>query len=362
VQDTRGPIGPPPDRPRNLTDTLPPPEDIVLRWCRYFRQSGIGALLLLWMGGAFGCRQEGSASAVQSEPSPLRQSKDSEGDVTKLAHAPSGPEALEALNARLGELVVNAGGKVGICIVHVESGRRVTVGGQQWLPLQSVFKLPLAIVVLRDVHGGQVSLDQMLTVRAEDRAPGVASNAKKWEQVPREVSVRQLLEYSLVDSDNTSSDKLLELLGGPKALTERMQSLGFPGIVVRSPAKAMGSSGELPNEGTPEALASLLASLQRGEVLEGPQRALLWDLMGRARTGERRIRAGLPTGTQVVDKTGTGASGTATNDVGVVTLPGSAGHLAIAVLIAASSLPARAQEDLIAQIARTAFDSFIGSP
>jgi len=165
-----------------------------------------------------------------------------------------------------------------------------------------------------------------------------------------------------VDSDNTSSDKLLDLLGGSKALTERMQSLGFSGIAVRAPTKAMGSSGELPNEGTPEALAGLLASLERGELLEAPQRALLWDLMGRARTGERRIRAGLPPGTQVLDKTGTGGNGTATNDVGVVTLPGSAGHLAIAVLIAASSLPPRAQEDLIAEIARTAFDSFIGSP
>jgi beta-lactamase class A len=344
-----------------LTDTVPPLENVVVRWCGAFRRASIGALSLLWIGGAFGCRQESSTSAAQSELSSPGQSKDPEGDVTKLAPAPSGPEALEALNARLAQLIVHAGGKVGICIVHVESGRRVTVGGQQWLPLQSVFKLPLAVAVLRDVRGGQVSLDQMLTVRAEDRAPGVASNAKKWEQVPREVRVRQLLEYSLVDSDNTSSDKLLDLLGGPKALTERMQSLGFSGILVRSPTKAMGSAGELPNEGTPEALASLLASLQRGEVLEGPQRALLWDVMGRARTGERRIRAGLPPGTQVVDKTGTGGNGSATNDVGVVTLPGSAGHLAIAVLIAASSLPARAQEDLIAQIARTAFDSFIGS-
>ncbi|MEO8179995.1 MAG: class A beta-lactamase [Deltaproteobacteria bacterium] len=282
--------------------------------------------------------------------------------MTKLAQVPSGPTPLEALKARLAELIGNAGGKIGISVVHVESGRSVTVGGQQWLPLQSVFKLPLAVAVLRDVQAGQVSLDQMLTVRAEDRAPGVTMNEQKWEQVPRGVSVRQLLEYSLVDSDNTSSDKLLDLIGGPQKLTERMQSLGFEGIAVRAPTKAMSASGELPNEATPEALARLLARLERGEVLEAPQQALLWDLMGRARTGKRRIRAGLPPGTRVLNKTGTGGNGTVTNDVGVVTLPGSAGHLAIAVLIAASSLPAPSQEDLIAEIARTAFNSFVGSP
>jgi beta-lactamase class A len=326
------------------------------------RQASIGALSLVWLGGAFSCGPAGSAPAVHSEPTSPTAANVSVGDVTESVDAPSGPATLEALKARLAELVANAGGKVSVSVVHVESKRSVTVGAQQWLPLQSVFKLPLAVAVLREVQAGQVSLDQVLTVRAEDRAPGVTMNEKKWAQVPRSVSVRQLLEYSLVDSDNTSSDKLLELIGGPAVLTERMRSLGFEGIAVRAPTKAMGPSGELPNEATSEAIAGLLASLQRGEVLQAPQRTLLWDILQHARTGERRIRAGLPPGTPVLDKTGTGGNGTATNDVGVVTLPGNGGHLAIAVLIAASSLPSKRQEDLIADIARAAFNSFAGSP
>jgi beta-lactamase class A len=344
-----------------LTDALQRLKDARVNGRQYYRPLPLAALSLLWLGGAFGCRQNGSTPAAHSEATHPAQSAASPGKVTELANAPSARTTLDPLEARLGELASKAGGKVGISVIHVESGRSVTVGAQQWLPLQSVFKLPLAIAVLRDVQGGQVSLDQMLTVRAEDRAPGVAMNEKKWEQVPRTVSVRQLLEYSLVDSDNTSSDKLLDLIGGPAALTGRMQSLGFQGIAVRAPTKAMGPSGELPNEGMAEALARLLAALERGEILEASQRALLWDIMGRAQTGERRIRAGVPAGTQVLDKTGTGGNGSATNDVGLVTLPNDTGHLAIAVLIAASPLPARAQEDLIAEIARTAFNGFIGS-
>lgn len=321
------------------------------------KQASIGALSLIWLGGAFGCREASSAAAVPSEPSSPAAANVSAGDATN-----SGPATLEALKARLGELVAKANGKVGVSVVHVESGRSVTVGGQQWLPLQSVFKLPLAVAVLRDVQAGQASLAQVLTVRAEDRAPGVAGNERKWTHVPRNVSVRELLEYSLVDSDNTSSDKLLEVIGGPAVLTERMRLLGFDGIAIRAPTKAIGPSGELQNEATAEAIAGLLASLQRGEILEAPQRTLLWDIMQRARTGERRLRAGLPPGTPVLDKTGTGRNGTTTNDVGVVTLPGNGGHLAIAVLIAASSLPSKGQEDLIADIARAAFSSFVPSP
>ncbi|MEM1249845.1 MAG: class A beta-lactamase [Acidobacteriota bacterium] len=262
------------------------------------------------------------------------------------------------LESRIEELAQLSQGRAGIAVIHVESGRSVLVDADQPLPLQSVFKLPLAVEILREVAEGRLQLDQTVTVKAKDRAPGVASNQKKWETVPRDVSVEQLLEYSLVDSDNTSSDVLLERLGGPSALTRRMAALGFPGIQVNAETKAMGSERALPNVGTAEALAGLLASLQRGEALPPAQRDLLWTLMSRARTGERRIRGRLPEGTPVLDKTGTGRNGSATNDVGIVTLPDGRGHLAIAVLLAGSSRPGNEQEDLIAEVALAAFKGF----
>jgi beta-lactamase class A len=265
---------------------------------------------------------------------------------------------LAALERRLEELVAGGKGEVGFSVVHIESGRSVAVGGHKPLPLQSVFKLPLAVAVLLKVQAGELGLDQRVTVRAEDRAPGVAMNEQKWKHVPRDVSVRELLEYSLVDSDNTSSDKLLELVGGPAALTERMRALGFGGIVVRSPTKAAGASGKLPNEAPANAIVALLASLQQEKVLDVPQRDLLWEMLRRSRTGERRIRAGLPAGTPVLDKTGTGPNGSVTNDVGVVTLPNNSGHLAIGVLVSGSQLTPRDQEDLVAQLARAAFTAF----
>lgn len=334
-----------------------------MRSCWYARAATL--MLLGWVG-AVGCREQGSTPTptptLHAEQAPPSGAGSSLETTAELATLPSDGVVVERSRARLAELAARARGKVGISIVHVESGRHVSVGGQQRLPLQSVFKLPLAVAVLRAVQEGRLTLGQALTVTAEDRAPGVAMNEKKWAQLPRAVSVRQLLEYSLVDSDNTSSDKLLDGIGGPGALTSKMRSLGFEGIAVRAPTQAVGPSGELPNDATAEALTHLLASLSRGEVIGARQRAVLWDMLGRARTGERRIRAGVPPGTPVLDKTGTGRNGSVTNDVGLVTLPGDAGHLAIAVLIAASPLPTRAQEDLIAEIARTAFDSGVSSP
>ncbi|MGI9066639.1 MAG: serine hydrolase [Pyrinomonadaceae bacterium] len=84
--------------------------------------------------------------------------------------------------------------------------------------------------------------------------------------------------------------------------------------------------------------------------------------MGRALTGEKRLRGDLPKDTPVADKTGTGEAGSNTNDVGLITLPEGKGHLAIAVLISGSKLPAQAQEKLIAELARVAYDAHVSQP
>lgn len=92
-------------------------------------------------------------------------------------------------------------------------------------------------------------------------------------------------------------------------------------------------------------------------MLQPPQTALLLGMMERATTGERRLRGSLPAGTRVADKTGTGEN--ATNDVGLITLPGGRGHLAMAVLITGSKLPAEEEERLIAELARAAYDAHV---
>lgn len=90
--------------------------------------------------------------------------------------------------------------------------------------------------------------------------------------------------------------------------------------------------------------------------------------MQRATTGLHRLRGDLPSGTLVADKTGSGERdevtrvAKATNDVGIITLPSGRGHLAMAVLVSNSKLPESAQEKLIADLARAAFDAYSTEP
>jgi beta-lactamase class A len=266
------------------------------------------------------------------------------------------------LSDRLKSLCGGASGDFGVAVIHIETGRTALIEGAKQLPLYSVFKLPLAVAVLKDVEAKKLLLDRKVRVTPEDVAPGSQFNTDLWRK-PIEKTVAELLELSIVRSDNTSSDKLLQLVGGPAAVTQQMCSLGFPNINIQYTVREFAARRDRPNTGTASDLAHLLAQLQKGEVLQPPQLTLLLGFMTRAMTGgERRLRADLPPGTPVADKTGTGEPGTSTNDVGLITLPEERGHLAIAVLLSGSKSSVEAQEKLIAQLARAAYDSYVSLP
>ena len=264
-----------------------------------------------------------------------------------------------ALTQRLRTLSESAGGDIGVAVVHVESGRMADFEGTKELPLYSVYKLPLAVTVLQEVEKKNLLLEKKVRVTPDDVAPGSQFNRDLWRQ-PVEKTVAELLEFSIVRSDNTSSDKLLELIGGPAGVSERMRAFGFSHIDIKYSSREFAAHRDKPNRATASDLAQLLAKLQKGELLQQPQFSLLFGFMERARTGgERRLRANLPAGTQVAEKTGTGDN--TTNDVGLIMLPEGKGHLAMAVLIDGAKISTEAQEKLIAELARAAYDSYVSS-
>lgn len=296
-------------------------------------------------------------NAETPAPKPSAAGAQPSASMTPAAPARGGADA--ELAARLKAICERAGGRCGVAVTHVETGRGAAFEGGTPLPLYSVFKLPLAVAVLKDVEEGRLNLEQKVPVDPSEIVPGTEENTALWRK-PTERPLRELLEYSIARSDNTSTDKMLALVGGPEVVTRRMRALGLEQIEVRSSAKDFLKSKEAhPNTASAEDLARLLVLLQKGEALAPPQAEALLAVMSRTVTGDRRLRAGVPAGTPVADKTGSGPS--TTNDVGLITLPGDRGRLALAVLLDGSQLPPKQQEEVIAEVARAAYDAYAAS-
>ncbi|HEY4070940.1 MAG TPA: serine hydrolase, partial [Sphingomicrobium sp.] len=108
---------------------------------------------------------------------------------------------------------------------------------------------------------------------------------------------------------------------------------------------------------TPNAMAQLLERIYTGKALSPASTKLLGEIQERNTTGKARIRARLPNGTVVAEKTGT--IGGSVNNVGVITLPGNAGKLIVAVFIKKSSRPFEDRERVIADISRALYDYYL---
>ena len=108
---------------------------------------------------------------------------------------------------------------------------------------------------------------------------------------------------------------------------------------------------------TPEAMATLLQRIFTGKALKPASTQLLAEIMERNTTGKARIRGRLPNGIKVAEKTGT--IGGSVNNVGMITLPGDAGKVIVAVFIKQSSKPFEDRERVIADVSRAIYDYYL---
>jgi beta-lactamase class A len=106
---------------------------------------------------------------------------------------------------------------------------------------------------------------------------------------------------------------------------------------------------------TPRAIAADHHRLVLGDALTAGERALLKDWLVRNTTGAKRVRAGLPEGWAVADKTGTGDYGRA-NDVAIVWPPHTA-PLVIAIMSDRPGYRTPPKDALIAETTRQLVDA-----
>ncbi len=257
----------------------------------------------------------------------------------------------------LNQIVAPAGGTVGFAAVDLASGRKLGLREHQRFPMQSVFKLPIAVAVLVQVDAGKLDLGRVIKLGKADARGGVAGGIV----VPGQRTIGELLEAMVVNSDNVACDKLLALLGGPRVVDARMRTIGVDGMTIRFSERQMGVT-KADNTATPTAILALLGKIARRELgLSEAGANRLADLLVRVATGGKRLKGALPPGTIVAHKTGTsrteGGKTDATNDVGLISLPN--GNLfAIAVFVHASPADEATREGVIAQLARAAYDTF----
>ncbi len=304
---------------------------------------------------------------------------------------------MSAVVAEIGRIGKAAGGTVGVAAIHLETGRSVVFHAEEFFPMASTVKVAVAAKILDMVDKGQINLASPIVVERSEMAPEGPLGDLHW-RPGLSFTVSDLLEPMITKSDNTSTDILYRVAGGPAAVHAYLQALGlkeiYPARYIRellrdvlsipapaSPATSLADQfrrmppkqaserrakayrvnpaydADLRDQATPAAMLGLLCKIWLKDGVSKSARSMLLAMMERCTTGPKRIRGRLPAGTIVADKTGT-LAGTV-DDVGFIELPDQKGHIAVVVFVKGSKAPPGTREMVIADIARLVYDYFL---
>lgn len=251
---------------------------------------------------------------------------------------------------RFTAIEARVGGRLGVGVLDMQSGRTAGHRGDERFPLCSTHKALGAAAVLATVDRGQDRLDRLVRFGADQvlsYSPVTKSHAGA-----DGMTLAAICEAAVTLSDNTAANLMLDVVGGPAGLTAYLRKLGdgMTRLDRTEPTLNEALPGDPRDTTTPFAMAADLQRLICGQALSPASRDLLETWLVASQTGAARLRAGVPPGWRVGDKTGSGERGTA-NDVGIIWPPQRA-PVIVACFITGSTATADAQSAAIADVAR----------
>ncbi|MFT8797420.1 class A beta-lactamase [Zymomonas mobilis] len=198
------------------------------------------------------------------------------------------------------------GGHVGIYAQNIATGKSLAWRANERFLMCSSFKVSLVASVLLRCDRGQDSLDRIISYKPEDMGDLYAPFAKAHLD-KAEMSVAELCQGAIEQSDNFCANKLLERSGGALALTAFWRQLGDNQSRLDNIEPFLNETlyGGIENTTTPIAMAHNLQKMLLGSLLSPASRDRLIGWMVRCQTGSQRLRAGLPKNWVIADKTGT---------------------------------------------------------
>jgi beta-lactamase class A len=241
------------------------------------------------------------------------------------------------------------GARLGVYALDTGTGRTVTYRADERFAFASTYKLLEGGVLLR--RDSDADLNRVVTYRAGDLQ---SYSPITGQHVATGMTVHDIIAAAMEYSDNTAANLLLDQLGGPSGLQAAMRDLGDTTIHVDRPEPGVNQAlpGDIRDTSTPRAMGTDLRSFVLGTLLTADRRQVLTNWLLANTTGGPYIRAGVPAGWKVGDKTGNGGYGTR-NDIAVA-WPPTGEPVVIAILSDRGKPNATSADALIADATKAA--------
>jgi beta-lactamase class A len=268
--------------------------------------------------------------------------------LPKISNA--APAGTARLIEAIKQLERKSGGRLGVSLLDTKTGTLIHHKGDERFPMCSTFKMLASAAILKSAGSELNRLERRVRI---ERADILENSPVSREHVGGAgMSLLEACDAAITRSDNTAANLLLKNIGGTAGLTSFARSLGdkMTRLDRIEPELNEAAPGDPRDTTTPNSMAANFRRLLIGNVLLPEARDQLVKWLVANKTGDSRLRAGLPQSWRVGDKTGAGEHGT-TNDVAIV-WPPEQSPLVIAVYLTGSALDPNGRNDVIASVGR----------
>lgn len=267
-----------------------------------------------------------------------------------------------SLKGELQKFVRDKKAQIGIAVVS-DGKVIVSLNDNERYPMMSVYKFHQSMAVAELMERNNIPLDSALYISKKDLKENTYSPLRDSHPAGNfHMPIRELLKYSLQQSDNNACDILFQFSGGPQATNKYIRSLGYKQFNIQYTEDEMHQDIALcyQNWSSPSDAALLIYDLFNNRRFAGKHFAYIRECMEQCQTGTDRLAAPfLATNAVVGHKTGTGGKNEngaiiGVNDVAHIKLPDGKRY-AIAVLIKDSLHDMAETGQMIAEISRLVF-------
>lgn len=271
-----------------------------------------------------------------------------------------------SLREQIQQITKNADGTIGVAIKNLATNDTLTINNNLQFPMQSVYKFPLAIAVLKQIDDGIFSLNQPFRIDKTDLLPNTWSPLReKYPDGNVIIPLSEIISYTVSQSDNNGCDILFRLLGGPSFVNNYIHSIGVSEISIMGTEEEMHKDWnvQFTNWCKPYAMVQILDIFYQKKGLSDSSTNFLWERMVETTTGPNRIKGLLPKETIIAHKTGYSGKNedgltAAINDVGIIELPNGQ-RIAISIFVSNATVDDSISERVIAEIAKATYDFYL---
>ncbi|WP_118136873.1 class A beta-lactamase [Oceanicella sp. SM1341] len=263
-----------------------------------------------------------------------------------LSFAAMAGEAERRLDDTVRRIEQSLGARVGLMVRDTGSRREWSHRAAERFAMNSTMKVPLCAAVLHAAEAGALDLDTPLDIAQEDMLEYAPVAAR---HVGGSLPVRDLCLAALDMSDNTATNLLIDHLGGPQEITAFLRGIGDEASRAdrREPGLNDVPPGDERDTTTPQAMAGTLEALLLGEALGAGAREQLLAWMTPGSVTGKLMRAAVPEGWVVADKSGSGS--TTRNLVGLV-MPPARAPVVFAIFLSGAEADFATRDKAVAEI------------